>query len=236
MVQRTSKNIFNLPPEIHLMANMEKLGELRKVYPVSKRFTAIWVIGQVFLAWGLMISPIVLVAILISPGPPSLLIAFVVATSTLLLLLVGSYMSFSRRIYARWRVSLWQYGFIYEKGQIRQAFRWHQIEYVQATMTQGNNGPAPIVHSCKVCRQDGYEVKLAAFKDLPELIDVILEESARQLAPQELSIAHPRNTRTFTTLKLDRQGIGNEQETLSWQEIQEFMTKNGTVTLLKKDE
>src|SRR5947209_4533273 len=92
MVQRTSKNIFDLPPEIHLMAQMERLGDLRKVYPVSKRFTAVWVIGQVFLAWGLMISPIVLAVILFSPSHSSIL-ALVVAASTLLLLMVGSYMS-----------------------------------------------------------------------------------------------------------------------------------------------
>ena len=146
-------------------------------------------------------------------------------------------MAFSRRIYSRWQVSLWQDGFVYEKKQIHQAFRWNQIESVQTGVAYVPNGPSPIVYACKVRRQDDFEVTLGSvFSDIPELIDIVLEESARHLAPQELSITPPKNTRTFTALKLDRQGISNSQETLSWQEIQEFMTNDGTVTLRKKAE
>jgi hypothetical protein len=234
------KTAFDLSPEIQSLAEMEELGEWCKVYPVWKPATGLFVGGQVCMAWGvlaLVLDALLITATLFSPRPPLWTVIFALAASGLLLLMAGCYLCFSRRIYAHWQVSLWQDGFIYEKKQIRQAFRWNQIERVQGDIVHVHNGPAPILYTYKVRRQDGYEVKLGSvFSDIAELIDVVLEECARHLAPQELSMVPPRSTRTFTALTLDRQGIGNKQETLSWQEIQEFMTKNGTVTLRKKAE
>lgn len=86
-------------------------------------------------------------------------------------------------------------------------------------------------------RHDGYEVTLGnVFSGISELIDTVLKETARQLALQELTIASPKNISTFSHFTLDRQGIRDAQETLSWQEIREFVTKNGTVTLRKETE
>lgn len=237
MMQKSllGKKSFDLSPEIHALAKQEELGELRKVYPVFKRATGIWTTGQVCVAWGIVIlgiTALMIAAIFFFPSPPSLIFTLGVALSGLLLLLIGCFMSFSRRIYAHWQVFLWQYGFIYEQKQICQVFRWDQIEAVQRV----SSGPAKIVYGCQVCRRDGYEVKLVAFSDLSELIDVVLEEAAYHLGPQELSIVSPKRASTFTVFKLDQQGVSNAQETLSWQEIQEFMPKNGTVTLLKKIE
>ncbi len=214
---------------------MEKLGAFRQVYPISKHFTRIWVVGQVCIAWGILEAPIVVVARLFSSNPPSLILTQILVAAGLLLLIAGFYMSFSPRIYARWQVSLWQNGFIYEKTH--QVFRWSQIESIKAAITYVHNGPAPIIYTYKVRRQDGYEVTLGSvFSNSSELTDYVLEECTRQLAPQGFSIVPPKSTRTFTVFKLDRQGVGNEQEMLSWQEIQEFMPQNGMVILRKLKE
>jgi len=242
------KKTFDLSPEIHHMAKQEELGELCKVYPVTKRFTDVWTGGILCCFFGgmwivvLTIFTIVLPTIPPAPGaePVSTTFIFIlwaVIMPGFALLMVGFYLIFSQRIYSHWQVSHWQNGFIYEKKQIRQAFRWSQIESVQSDVAHVPNGRIPIVYACKVRRQDGYEVTLRnIFSDIPELIDIVLEESARHLALQELSIASPKSISTFAHLKLDRQGISSAQETLSWQEIQEFMTKSGTVTLRKKVE
>jgi len=221
------ENAFDLLPEIQRLAEMEGLGELRKVYPVSKQKTTLCLTGKLCILFSIL-SAVFALSFVHDTVPDRL----AYATLALILLVVGFYLTLSRNIYAHWQVSLWQDGFIYEKKQIRQAFRWDQIESVQASIAPIRNEPIPYT----VCRQDGYEVKLAVFSDIPEFIDVVLEESARHLAPQELSVASPKNTRTFTLFKLDRQGIRNGQEMLPWQVIQEFMTKNGMVTLHKKIE
>lgn len=234
------KNTFYLSPEIQSLAEKEELGELCKVYPVWKPATAIWPRGQATMALGvvaLVSDAILITSTLFSPAPPLWTVIFAFAASGLLLLMAGCYLYFSRRIYAHWQVSLWQDGFIYEKKQLRQAFRWDQIASVQGNIVHVHTGPAPAVYRYKVRRQDGYEVTLGSvFSDIAELIDKVLEESARHLAPQELSVASPRNIQTFTHISLDRQGISNGREALSWEEIQEFVTKNGTVTLRKKAE
>lgn len=221
------KNAFDISPEIQSLAEMEELGELRKVYPVSKQKTTLCLAGKLCAFFSGL--PAVFAFSLGHDTVPDRLAYAVLA---FILLMVGLYLTLSRKIYARWQVSLWQDGFIYEKKQIRQAFRWYQIESVQASIAPVRGGPIPYT----VCRQDGYEVKLAVFSDIPEFIDVVLEESARHLAPQELSVVSPKTTRTFTIFKLDRQGIRNGQEMLPWQVIQEFVTKNGMVTLHKKKE
>jgi hypothetical protein len=221
------KNAFDISPEIQSLAEMEELGELRTVYPVSRQKTTICLTGK--LCTILSVFPAVFALFFVHDTVPDRLSYAIVAC---ILLIVGLYLTLSRRIYARWQVSLWQNGFIYEKKQLRQVFRWNQIESVQANIAPVRGGPIPYT----VCRQDGYEVKLAVFSAIPEFIDVVLEESTRHLAPQELRVAAPKNTRIFTTFKVDRQGVHNGQEMLPWQTIQEFVTKNGTVTLHKKRE
>jgi len=131
---------------------------------------------------------------------------------------------------SRWHIYLWQRGFIHEKGRNHQIFRWDQIDTIH------RNGD-PRFSSCKVCRQDGYKISVNyAFSERDELINIISEEFVRQHAPQDLIIAPSSSVRTFTYMKLDRQGIGNEQEAFSWQDMDQFMTKNGMVILRKKEE
>ena len=219
------KNTFDISPEIQNLVGMERLGELRKVYTISKQNTTLFGIGFLCTILGVIFTPCLFT---LSPHSP----AFVVPG--LILLMAGGYLVFSQRIYSsmssRWHIYLWQYGFIHEKGQIRQVFRWDQIDNIY-------RNPHPNISSCKICRQDGYKISINyAFLERDELIDIIFEEFARQCAPQELIVAPPKSIRTFPYVKLDRQGIGNEQERLSWQEIQMFMTKKGTVSLIKKEE
>lgn len=239
------ENTFDLSPEIHHLGKREELGELCKVYPVLKQFTNIWGVGIVCsVLGGMWAGGLALVAILLSlppaPGidptsPASILTLWLVTIPGFILLIAGFYMIFSQKVYSRWQVSLWQYGFIYEKKQIRQTFRWNQIESIQSDVVHVSDARVSTVYSCKVRRHDGYEVTLGmAFSDVPELIDIVLEASARQLASQELVIPSPQNISTFARFKLDRQGISDTKETLSWQEIREFMTKKGTVTLRKE--
>lgn len=234
------KNSFAISPETQFLAEIEGLGELCKVYPVWKPGTGFWSRGLAAIGLGvlvLVITAILIVATLFSSKPPLLNVISGLAALGILFLVAGCYLCFSRRIYAHWWVSLWQHGFIYEKKQIRQTFRWDQIERVQGDIVHWHNGPSPILYTYRVRRQDGYEVKLGSvFLDIPDLIDHVLEELVRHLAPQKCSVASHENTWTSTHINLDRHGISNGQETFPWQEIQEFVTKNGTVTLHMNEE
>jgi len=221
-ISRESNTLDTLP-EIRDMATMEELGELRKVYTISKQNTNPFGIGVLCTIFGLSITPFIF-----SPSPPPP----VIAIPGFLLLMIGCYLVFSRRIYARMssrhHIYLWQYGFIYEKGQTRQVFRWDQIDNIHASVRSNTS-------FCKICRQDGYKVGLSyAFSERNELIDTLFEAFARQFAPQDLIIAPPKSIRRFVDVKLDRQGIGNAQEAIPWQEIHEFMPKDGMITLGKK--
>jgi hypothetical protein len=219
------KNTFDILPEIQDLATMEELGELRKIYTISKQNTVLFGIGMLCTVCGVFITIFIFIP---SPPPPGIVV------TGLILLMVGCYLIFSRKLYLRmsawWHIYLWQSGFIYEKGLTHQVFRWDQIDTIRRNAD-------PKVTSCKICRQDGYRFRLSyAFSERDELIDIVFEEFTRQFAPQELIITPQRKTRTFTYFELGRQGVGNNQEKYSWQEIQEFMTKNGTVTLRKKEE
>jgi hypothetical protein len=127
MQQRNSfrKRTFDLSPESHHLAKKEELGELRKIYPVSRQSTTLFGVGMLCITFsicfGLPFLPLVY-------STASSLLAM--AVPALLLLLIGLYLTLSRRLYARWHISLWQYGFMYEKRQLRQVFRWNQIESV----------------------------------------------------------------------------------------------------------
>jgi hypothetical protein len=75
-----------------------------------------------------------------------------------------------------------------------------------------------------VRRQDGYKLGLKnVFTDMLELTDILLKESTHQLAPPELSILPPEDSKTFTFHTIDRRGVSNAQETLPWEEMQEFI-------------
>jgi hypothetical protein len=233
-------NIINISSETQSLAEKEGLGELCKVYPVWKPGTGFWPRGLATIGLGvlvLVVTTILIVATLFSSKPPLLNVLSGLTALGVLFLLAGCYLCFSRRIYAHWWVSLWQHGFIYEKKQIRQIFRWDQIERVQGDIVHWRNGPSPILYTYKVRRQDGYEVNLGSvFLDIPDLIDHVLEELVRHLAPQKRSVASLGNAWIFTHINLDRHGVSNGQEMFAWQEIQEFVTKNGTVTLYTKAE
>jgi hypothetical protein len=111
---------------------------------------------------------------------------------------------------------------------VRQVFRWDQIAMIKGTAGSGQ-------FAFKVCRQDGYEVKLnTLFKDVASLIDVILDAFSRQVAEQELNIVPLRDKKFAYQFKLDRQGISDKQEALSWQDIQELTIENGTMAVLKR--
>ena len=233
MIQKNSfgKNSFDLSSETHHKAKMEELGELRKFYPILKSNTTLFALGVSCIMLGpcsfLFLLPLILI--------PS--IHLYLPTASVLgsiLLIIGLYLTLSQRLYQHWHISLWQYGFIYEKKQMIQVFRWNHIESVQRALSPRAHGGEPFY---RVRREDGYEIKLGiGFLGIAELIDTVLEESVRHLASQELRVLAPRSISTFPTFKLDKQGIGNTQETLSWEEIQEFVTTNGAVTLCKKNE
>lgn len=59
------------------------------------------------------------------------------------------------------------------------------------------------------------------------------EEFVYRVVPQELAIVPPRD-KTFALFKLDRQGISDKQEVLSWQDIQEITIEKGTMAILKR--
>lgn len=219
------KNASELPPEIYRLGEREGLGELRKVYTISRSDTNFFGGGCLCIACCVgFVLPIIAV---VGTRNPSLLAMLIVAA--LILLIAGLYMMFTNRPYAHWHIYLWQDGFIYEKGRILQVFRWDQIDSIQCK-------PFGLYFSCKVCRRDGYQVSLTyVFSGIRELLDCIFEEFARQCTPQELIVVPPQRIKTFISgIKLDRQGVGNAQGTFSWQEIQHFITKDGRITLIKE--
>ena len=65
-----------------------------------------------------------------------------------------------------------------------------------------------------------------------------MAEDARNFLSAPVSYSVRRAARmehyAFSDLELDQRGISSAHEILPWEELQEFMPKNGTVTLRKK--
>ena len=142
-------------------------------------------------------------------------------------------MAFSRGIYPRWHIYLWEHGFIYEKGKVRQVSRWEQIESIEGATGFTDSG---VGYTYKVHHRDGHTVKLDsnAFPKIAELIDDLLAEVTRQWASQETRIAHSKDMTIFTSIRLDQQGISNGQESIVWKDMQEITLKNGTMIVQRK--
>lgn len=113
-------------------------------------------------------------------------------------------------------------------------FRWDQIESIKGSAAYSPQFGHSII-TYKVRRLDGLKVKLdATFPEIAELIDQILEAFARQVASPDLRIISHR-WKTFAHLKLDRQGISNQREALSWQEMDEIAVEHRVMTVFTKD-
>lgn len=232
------------PPDIQQMARQEKLGELRKIYTVSKSRTNSFTCGGMALVfagfWIFMWGIIVIMTAFFPPSSPTVPtndpIALVGAGIPGFILLVGGlYLMLSQEMYAHWHIYLWQHGFIYEKKRVRKVFRWNRIATVKASPVAFDPYGRPF-YTCLVSLQDGFKVKLEnGFAHLPELLDIVLEESARQLSPQELRLANPERVKAFTHIELNQHGISGAQETLFWTAIQEMTVKNGSINILKKE-
>ena len=246
---------YDIPPEVQQMAKEVQLGELRKVYGASnhniKKTGIIFTItGGVFLGILALIlilltvlgnidahfSPEIMLILMLYLGLPFLILG-------LAFLLPGCNMAFRQGIYPYWHIYLWQNGFVYEKGKLRQVFRWNQIASIESNVKQveyyRSNGRHTFVsertiYFYKVRNRDGGAIEPSnIFPEIAELIDAVLEESAQQLAYCEINVAHPKSIVAFTSFALDRQGIGNDQEKVSWEEIQEIAMKNGAVVVRK---
>lgn len=229
-----NNDLLDLKPDIRLLAERESLGKLRKVYRASKRASASLMIGGAFLVLGFIWLLLPVLFLLTSPLRPAPATALIIALPALILLASGGLLAFPRKIYNYWHVSLWQAGFIYEKGQVHQAFRWDQIEKIQGSSVYSPQLGYSIL-TYRVRRLDGYEVKLnTTFLEIDELIDQVLEEFACQVAAPELRIV-PHRRKTFANFKLDRQGVSDTQGTLSWQEMEEIAVEKGVVTVLKRE-
>jgi uncharacterized protein DUF6585 len=224
------KKLRDLDPAIWTLAREAELGELRNVYHVSQYRANITTIGGVLLMFGVGITIFSIFAFFLAPTHPSLLFAL----PGLFFLVLGGYLVLPQRIYVRWHVYLYDTGFLYEKGSLRQVFRWDQIENIQGS-TGYNPQQGQTFFNYKVRRQDGYEIKLNdTFLDIAQLIDTILDGFSRQAASRELTILPPRDN-IFASFTLNRQGISNKQGMLPWQEMQELIIENGTMAVLKRE-
>lgn len=221
------KKTIDPSPKVQQLAKQKELGELRQVYPVTRINTIPFITGCMCIFIGIFL--------LVMTIPMGQYTAYLLAGTTpgLLLCIIGFYLTFSRKIYAHWNLYLWEYGFIYEKKQLIQVFRWNMIANVQRIL----DPPSSNTYVYKIRHKDGYEVKLGnTFLNITELINTLLVESARHLTHQEFKINTSHNSSIFSSFTLDQQGISNTQETLYWEEIQEFLTIDGVITLHKKGE
>ena len=223
MMQQTifDKRVRDLEPEIAVLARKAELGELRKIYHASTRNTARNGGGWALLVYGILYFVFATFAVLSSASPAWLL-------PGLILVVPGIFLIIPPRIYALWHIYLWDSGFVYEKGPLRQVFRWDGIEHIQSELRFGG-----LIY--RVRRQDGYEITLnKIFPNVTELITTVAEEFLRQATAEELKIAPPRN-RAFGEFKLDRQSISDKQGALTWQEVEELTIENGVITVLKRE-
>lgn len=189
------KHIFDtsqhneLDPTIWSLAEKMALGKLHAVYHASRRDTAGWLAGLTLLFMGFTLILPLLIALSVVP----ITAFFLSFLSGLLSLATGVCLLRPRPIYAHWHISLWDTGFLYAKGREYQVFRWDQIEKIQCS-SRYTPQPGRTFFHYKICRRDGYEVKLNnAFPELAQLIDVVLERYSRQVAEQELTLLPPRD-------------------------------------------
>ncbi|MBA2284075.1 MAG: hypothetical protein H0W02_01185 [Ktedonobacteraceae bacterium] len=238
----------DIPLEIQRMAKEAQIGELRKVYSASNRPTK-EVGNALVLVGGSLLAAFVFMVLLLTVFAHIDIASFILPFGiffllpALLTLLPGCYMLLHRGIYPHWHIYLWHDGFVYEKGQDRRIFRWDQIVSIKGevkhteyhhTSKHISFTEEKITYDYQVRHQDGDEVKLSnIFPEIAELIDILLAESARQLAPQEVTVARPESTIALSNFALDQQGIGNEQEKVSWEEIREIVMKDGVAIVRK---
>jgi len=245
-----------MSPEIQQMAKEAQLGELHKVYSASNKENkeigiVLIITGSIFLGIPLLIFFIFSFTD-IGEGmtiPMWFAVEIIFSIVPASVLLLGCYLTFYKGVYPCWHVYIWQNGFIYEKGKVRQVFHWEQIDSIKGSISEVHGPVERTIYSYKVRHQDGTEIELTnVFPEIDELAGILLEEAVRQLAPHPVHVIDPERVVAFSNFTLDRQGISKvdkqaskqkgadkEQERVAWEEIRDVTIKAGTPIVRKAE-
>lgn len=141
------------------------------------------------------------------------------------------------QIYRSWHVYVGSEGFAFSRGSKLDAFRWDQIESMWQRVTRRymNGIYIGTEHKYTVRGLDGRQVVLNdRITNVERLGNVISGMVTRVKLPEAIAAFKAGSTVTFGPLSVSMQGVSNNKELISWDQIKDFRVNNGIVTVKKE--
>ncbi len=140
-------------------------------------------------------------------------------------------------IYRSWRVYVGSEGFAFSRGSKLDAFRWDQVESMRQRVTRRymNGIYIGTQHKYTIRGLDGKQVVLNdRITNVERLGNVISDMVTRVKLPEVIAAFKAGSTVTFGPLSVSMQGVSNNKELVSWDQIKEIKVSNGIVTVRKE--
>lgn len=160
----------------------------------------------------------------------------------LLLLLGGVFALWEQGRDRSLRVGVYQDGLVYTRSGKTDVVRWDEIEEARMQIlsigTRGGRGSMDTVYAYEIGRESGPALKFRfnknSIRNIDALSATIQQEVTRRHLPRAMQSLAQGEAVQFGKLSVDRQGIGNGKEMISWDDVEDVKVNNGTINIRKK--
>lgn len=160
----------------------------------------------------------------------------------LILLLMGAFALWEQGRDRGVSVRVHEQGLVYERSGKTDILPWDDIDAalmsILAVRSRNSRKELDMVYGYTLARQDGSEVNFRfnrnSVRNIDALSDTIQQEVTRRKLPQAIAALNAGEAVQFGKLSVDRRGIDNGKEHVSWTDIEEVKVEKGTIAVRKK--
>ena len=216
------------------------LGPLQTEYKVSQvKNRSNQIVGWLFV----LVGPLLLLTALILTFTDDTGLNFLCGGVGLLVLLGGVFALWQYRRDSSINVGVYRDGLVYVHSGKTDMVRWDDIDSVKMAVVNvtrsGSRHVYDTVYHYTINPRVGTEIRFSFNKNsipnIDQLSNTIQHEVTRRQLPKAAETFNNGGTLQFGKLTVDRRGIGNGKETISWTEVEDLKMQNGAITIRKKD-
>jgi hypothetical protein len=197
----------------------------------------IWLlVASVFLSLGGLALTVLTLALMIWGGHGAGAVVFKMLLGGIVMLVGGILLAL--RAYRNWgvRVLVYEVGLVRLQHRTASAFFWDEVETVWQKKNKGNWAKftqGKLVYIVR--RHSGEEFHFDdSLPEIQRLGGIIQRETLPHLLARTRDAFHAGQTLVFNKLRVSRDGIGNTEETLPWEKVQQIQFEDERVTINKK--
>jgi hypothetical protein len=142
-----------------------------------------------------------------------------------------------------WQVLAFEDGILLIRGAEKKVLRWSDVtslgQDIRSTVSWGNwedpgeGIPMFSYHVYSIYMQSCEKYIFSGVKVEP-LCDLIQKKIKRHILSRAVAVYNSGGTVQFESISISQTGIGNEKETVPWQEVEQVSAYEGTITIKKR--